>query len=518
MSTSTGITPRDRRPARWWWLLAGLALLLGAQHGNPDVGPLAWVYGIFLLRYTRHVSTLRGLLAMLVVHGIGAAVWVVSIELPADAFPWSAVIGAVALNAVLVLPFVLDRLVATRLREDHLVLSTLVYPTARVTAELLVATVSPFGIVFGFLAATQHENLPLLQVASVTGLYGVSFLVAWAAPAVVELWSTPRHWRAAALCAAMVTVVVTAGSLTMWAVPRSSPTVRVAGVTPSAEVEAPVADLPDPAEVVDGSPAALEETMEPVTTELLASTEREAIAGAEIVVWSEAATQTFEADVGDLYDRVGAIAREHGIHVLATVALYTPEAPHGRNVATLIGPDGEVVREYDKTHPLAGLEPIEPGDDEVPSVETAHGTLAAMICYDLDYDTAEVPADILLLPAADWEGFDRQHTQKAKLRAIEQGYAVVRQDAYGTAATYDHQGRTLASTDYYRTDQQTQVAEVPTSGRTTVYSSIGDVFAGACALTLVGLGALTVVLRRRQRQPAAGLPDSPAWTGSPEPR
>ena len=516
MDMTTGTTARGRERTRWWWLLAGLLLLLGAQHGNPDIGPAAWVYGIFLLRWTRQASVLRGVLTMLVVHGIAAAVWVVSIELPADAFPWSAVIGAVALNAVLVLPFVADRLVASRLRQHHLVLSSLVYPTARVTAELIIATVSPFGIVFGFLAATQHENLPLLQVASVTGLYGVSFLVAWAAPAVVELWISPRQWRAAALCAVMVAAVVTAGSLAMWASPRSSPTVRVAGVTPSAEVEAPVADLPEPAEVVGGSPAALEQTMEPVTAELLASTEREATAGAEIVVWSEAATQTFEADVGDLYDRVGAIAREHVIHVLATSELYTPEAPHGRNVATLIGPDGSVIREYDKSHPLAGLEPIEPGDDEVPSVGTTHGTIAAMICYDLDYDTAEVPADILLLPAADWEGFDRLHTQKAKLRAIEQGYAIVRQDAYGTAATFDHQGRTLAAVDYYRTDQQTQVAEVPTTGRTTVCSTVGDVFAGASALTLAGLGVFALLLRRRQRQPVAGLPDSPVWTGSPE--
>lgn len=155
-----------------------------------------------------------------------------------------------------------------------------------------------------------------------------------------------------------------------------------------------------------------------------------------------------------------------------------------------------MISEYDKAHPLGGLEPIEPGDDEVPTVGTEHGTLASLICYDLDYATARVSADLLLVPAADWKGFDRQHTEKAKLRAIEQGYSVVRQDAFGTATAYDYQGRTLGTADYYRTDQQTLVAEVPTSGRTTVYAVVGDMFAWSCIAVLAGLVALALAYPR----------------------
>lgn len=481
--------------ARWWWLLAGLLLLLAAQHGHPDVGVAAWVHGVFLLRYTRHTSLLRGSLAMLAVHSIAGAVWAVSIRLPGDGIPWAAVVGCVALNAALVLPFVLDRLITPRLRSATL--STLVYPSARVAVELAIAAVSPFGIVFGFLAATQHDQLPLLQVASVTGLYGVSFLVAWAAPALVELWEAPSRWKAPAVFVSVTLVVVAGGSLTMWAFAPSSPTVRVAGVTPSAEVEKQVNDLPGAEEVAAGSPAELQRTMEPVTAELLESTEREAAAGAEIIVWSEAATRAHETDAARLYERVGEIARRHDVHIQVGAALYTADAPHGRNIATLIGPDGSVVWEYDKAHPLAGLEPIEASTNEVPTVRTRHGVLAGMICYDIDYATARVDSDILMLPAADWEGFTPHHSQKAQLRAIENGYSIVRQDAYGSAVAYDVQGRALAEVDYFRTDQQTLVAQVPTQGRPTVYSAVGDVFAWTCVAALAALGLLALARRVR---------------------
>lgn len=497
-SETVPATPAEAHPTRAalharlapiaWFVLGGTLLLL-AQHGNPGIGIAAWIFAIPLLRFARSVSVLGGTLALLVVHAVAATAWTLSIQLPTDGFPLEAVLGAIALNALLVLPFLVDRLVAVRLRERHALLATLVFPTARVGVELLVAAASPFGVVFGMLSSTQHEALPLLQVASVTGAYGVSFLVAWAAPAVVELWQTRRRWRPLAVVGATVVLVLAGGQLSLWGAAPTAETVRVAGITPSPAVTAAVDALPGAEEVVHGDPAALAEVMDPVTDELLASTAREAEAGAAVIVWSEAATRTFEDDVDELYARIGEVAAEHGVHVLATAALYTDEAPYGRNVAAMIGPDGSLLWEYDKTHPLAGMEPIEPGTDPVPSTPTEHGVLAGMICYDLDFATSQVAADILLVPAADWPGFDVLHTQLSGIRAIEQGYSLVRQDAYGTATAFDPQGRVLASVDYHRTDQQTLVVELPTAGRQTIYAVVGDVFAWSC---LAMLGALVL--------------------------
>ena len=57
----------------------------------------------------------------------------------------------------------------------------------------------------------------------------------------------------------------------------------------------------------------------------------------------------------------------------------------------------------------------------------------------------------------------------------------------------DYQGRVLAASDYFTSDQQTMVAYVPTEGVPTIYATIGDTFAWLCcaglaALALIGVG------------------------------
>lgn len=497
---------RAPEPTSWAWAFGGI-LLLVAQHGNPNVGVAAWLFAIFLLRFTRAVSVLRGLIVITAVHVVAAVVWVLSIDLPTDGPPVAAALGCVALNLVLVLPYLADRLVATRLRDARPVLSTLVFPAARGGAEYLIASLSPFGLVFGMLSATQYANLSLLQLASITGGYGVSFLVAWAAPVANELWSRAPRLRPAACYAVSLIVVLAGGSLALGAY-SPSPTVRVAGITPSQRILDEIA-LPGAAEVARSPDSGLvDRTMEPVTRELLQNTAREALAGAKVVVWSEAATRVREVDVQRLYQRVGAIARQFDIHVQLAIAMYTQYSPYGRNVTTMLGPSGEVLWEYDKTHPLAGLEPIAPGDDPVPVLSTTHGDLAGMICYDLDFGTAQVHADTVLVPAADWPAFGRLHTEKARIRAIEYGYSVVRQDADGVAAAFGPQGQLLAEVDHRTTPQQTLVAEVPIRGHRTIYSVIGDVFAHTAILLLCATAALAYRLSAR----SAPCADDETWS------
>jgi apolipoprotein N-acyltransferase len=91
-------------------------------------------------------------------------------------------IGLGVLFGVLItLPYLIDRLVAPRLGGLP---GTLVFPLAVTTVWYLCALVNPFGT-FGNPACTQYGELPLLQLLSVTGLWGIVFLMSWLAP-----WST----------------------------------------------------------------------------------------------------------------------------------------------------------------------------------------------------------------------------------------------------------------------------------------------------------------------------------------
>lgn len=104
-------------------------------------------------------------------------------------------------------------------------------------------------------------------------------------------------------------------------------------------------------------------------------------------------------------------------------------------------------------------------------------------------------AGILLVGANTWEGIKEMHARNAVFRAVENGSALFRQVSRGRANAVDHQGRVLATTDYFTSEQQAMVAYVPRECVATVYSRIGDTFAWLCAAGLAGLASL--VLRRR---------------------
>jgi apolipoprotein N-acyltransferase len=62
------------------------------------------------------------------------------------------------------------------LQRGSLFLATVAFPVYWVTYEYLTAVISPHST-WGNLAYTQMDCLPLIQIASITGLWGISFVV-----------------------------------------------------------------------------------------------------------------------------------------------------------------------------------------------------------------------------------------------------------------------------------------------------------------------------------------------------
>jgi apolipoprotein N-acyltransferase len=149
---------------------------------------------------------------------------------------------------------------------------------------------------------------------------------------------------------------------------------------------------------------------------LSAETRQAARAGAQLIVWSETAAPTLEADKPALLQRVAALARAEGICIYATVGV-----PFEHNETFLFAPTGAELWHYQKNHPVPGLEPIAPVTNDPPVIDTPVGRLSNVICFDGDFPAlTRVPADILLLPGWDWPEMGYTHTMKmARLRAIE---------------------------------------------------------------------------------------------------
>ena len=89
------------------------------------------------------------------------------------------------------------------LRRGSLFLAALVFPICWVAYEYLTAIASPHST-WGNLAYTQMDFLPLIQIASVTGLWGISFVVfLFAATVAALLTSAGNPSRRSALAVAV---------------------------------------------------------------------------------------------------------------------------------------------------------------------------------------------------------------------------------------------------------------------------------------------------------------------------
>jgi apolipoprotein N-acyltransferase len=143
-------------------------------------------------------------------------------------------LAQVLLPAVAPLPLIavlyLDRALSPRLGP---VFSTMVFPAAYVTMDYALGF-TPLGTLFST-ASTQFQFSTIIQLVSLTGIWGVSFLIAWFAAVVNTAWEHRFDLHAArrpvALFAAVAFLVVAYGSVRIATAPSDIKTVRVGGIT-----------------------------------------------------------------------------------------------------------------------------------------------------------------------------------------------------------------------------------------------------------------------------------------------
>jgi 5-aminopentanamidase len=175
---------------------------------------------------------------------------------------------------------------------------------------------------------------------------------------------------------------------------------------------------------------------------------REAIAtagaaGAEIVVVPELANSGYvfadaaearrcaEPMDGDTVSEWSALARRHGLVIVGGVCELDGEADVLRNSSVIIDPDG-LRAVYRKAH-LWDREALvfEPGRERPPVVDTAHGRVATMVCYDVEFpEWVRLPAldgaDLLCVPT-NWPREPRPDGERpAEVTRVQAGASVNR--------------------------------------------------------------------------------------------
>ncbi|MEK7338373.1 MAG: apolipoprotein N-acyltransferase [candidate division NC10 bacterium] len=379
------------------------------------------------------------------------------------------------------------------------------------TALEYLRTYALSGFPWNLLGYSQLPNLAFAQMASVTGVYGVSFLLvlASAALAVPFLPGVPRR-RAWAIVGAAALLVAAAHGVGAWALRGTDgavPPLRVGVVQGNFE------------QALKWTPDALDRTLD---TYARLSTQA-AAAGADLIVWPEtAAPLLLRHDPARLH-QVRALAESLGRPLLVGA----PDRAAGepvrlKNSAMLLGPDGRLLAKYDKMHlvpfgeyvPLrsvlffvdklaTGIGDFVPGEFRT-LFRLPAGAFAVSICFEVIFP-AEVRAAVadgaeFLVNITNDAWFGRsaapaQHLRMAAFRALETRRYLARAANTGISALVDPYGRILASTHLF--EEAVLVRGLTPRRDLTPYVRFGDWFAAAASLAAGGWVASAWAAERR---------------------
>ena len=467
--------------------LIAVASLVSAVFAYLGTGlhPIWWALWLAPIPVFAIAPRLHGSVAFL----LGAIVWVIG-----EMNQWNYVRHAIELPpATAILYFLVPAVVFGLgvlffrgfIRRGSLFLASLAFPTYWVAYEYLIAATSPHST-WGNLAYTQMNCLPVIQIASITGIWGISFIVFLFAGASAVLLSGAGERRQRRVLAVTAGFVVCAMLVFgKWRL-QSTPSESVAVTLIAKDV---------PMSVYLGS----EEQALRLLGEYAAEIPRITPAGTQVVVLPEKIGRISETALAAVDSLYSSAASETGA---AIVLGLVRKAPSGAfNSSRLYSADGKLEANYDKHHLLPGVEPEKPGDKRV-VLDEPSGRWGLQICKDMDFpklsrEYAIEGANLLLVPAWDFNLDRWLHARMAVLRAVENGFALARSARNGLLTLSDNSGRILAETETAPDRFVSISGNVSVAREQTFYARAGDWFAWLCVAVFVILLAFQLLAPSR---------------------
>ncbi|PZS26704.1 MAG: hypothetical protein DLM59_17815 [Pseudonocardiales bacterium] len=375
---------------------------------------------------------------------------------------------------------------------ERLTLAALTFAATLAAAEYAVATVAPGGANWS-LAPSQASFLVIVQVVSATGIWGLSFLVAFV-PAAAAAFLAPGAPRTARLRVAVVASAMVATSLSYGVVRLTrddgNAAIHVALVSTHLPASSPVVDVRDEAgqQLLGADIAALGQLRQ----------------GTDVAVFPEKDLIVDDRNLPDVSARFSAAARAS--HVSVVVGLELHASGRIYNMALVYPASGGSPTSYRKQYLLPGAEDdLTTGHTDAFASIGGH-RIGVAICADMGHPIlgrsyARGGAVLMLVPALDFTVDKTSQSRVQYLRGVENGYGVARTARWGYLTVTDPRGRLLAQRPADDGSAATVVsATVPLRSATTLYTRWGDWFAWLCLLiALVGAGSL--LWRPRGRRP-----------------
>lgn len=358
------------------------------------------------------------------------------------------------------------------------------------------------GFPWDLLGTSQVDNVPLARIATVTGVYGLSFEIALVNAAFAAAFLVVRRNRKTMLLAALTgAIALQAGR---WVQPEPVPADSTATLV---QQNIPISD--------DWNYASYDRLLRELGDLSVPATAPGGTPG--LIIWPESPApfflndQRFVESVSDIAKHGNAFVVAGSLGVRAVAKGEQPNDVY--NSAVLVSPSGNIASRYDKVHlvpfgeyvPFASLLSFaqalthevgnfSAGAERIP-LDLGHAKVGVFICYESVF-----PAEIRMFAAHGAQvfvnisndgwfgnyGAPEQHLNMARMRAIENHRWLLRATNTGITASIDPWGRIVARAPRNRRT----VLQAPYSliGENTFYTRAGDWFPILCAIiSIAGL-------------------------------
>lgn len=462
-------------------LLAAGGFLLG--QGHVSLPFLAALGGAAALVFLRRWPWWLGLLVFTATHTLALELaYAGTVPLP-----WFARLGVFMATTLPLGGIFLAQSLATARRPSAL--TALILPCGWAALEFLQGFLSPTGtwgsMAYGFV---RPSLLPLAQLASVTGWIGLTFLVGWLASMLDLIVTRPARLPAILLVGVLAAIWI-GGAVRLETAPA-----------PEREISVLLRHGPILAEMEDGKllqahylgwgmdddqrarvPAAIARYQDA----MLALVAEDLGAGVDLVAWAEVLGWLAFDEEPAWLAHVRKLVGANETTLALGMGVYDPtrENPY-ENKLLVVDADGELAVDYLKSKPTPGAWHTV-GDGRLPLLATPWGRLSGAICFEFDFprlmqQISRARAQVVLAPSFDDDRVRHMHSRMAALRAIEDGFTLVRPTAFGISTIVDPYGRVAARKDAYDGGGFVLRGTAPVYETGTLYPRVGDVFGYLC--------------------------------------
>ena len=363
------------------------------------------------------------------------------------------------------------------------------------------------------LAYSQHSFLPIIQIADLTGFYGITFLVVLINVVIAEL--ILRKGAKSALVQAGIAVALM-GLICGYGIFRISTIQEISRSSAAKDVSLVQGNID---QSIKWRPEFQDASLQLYRELTLKETSGK---NPGLIVWPETATPFYFQDIDDRQRQILALAQATRSYLLLGSPSYKPErGPEASmNSAFLVSPEGKIIGQYDKVHlvpfgeyvPLrrvlpfmsklvAGVGDFCTGEGFKP-LEAGEKKFGVLICYEAIFPEisrayARAGIDFLVNITNDaWFGRTSapyQHLSMTAFRAVETRRYIVRAANTGISAIIAPTGAVESTTGLFQQGGLSGTIRPLTTQ--TIYTRIGDVFAYACFALL---GVLFILSLRRK--------------------